>query len=97
MNRAKTTYVKITPSLARTLQLEALPRIKIIALSGEASTKADRDRWPKNVIVLDEHGPAEIAIKSNLKRVEFRSHSSDKGLNIACLGWIIQVENHKKL
>ena len=47
--------------------------------------------------MLDEYGPAEIAIKSNLKCVEFRSHPSYKGPNVACLGWITQVENHKKL
>lgn len=97
MNRAKTTYAEITPSLARTLQPEALPYMKVVALSGEASTKADRDRWLNNVIVLDEYGPAEIAIKSNLKRVDFCSHASDKGPNVACLGWITEVANHDRL
>ncbi|KAL9610621.1 MAG: hypothetical protein Q9167_004695 [Letrouitia subvulpina] len=97
MNRAQTTYAEITPSLARTLQPEALPYMKIVALSGEASTKADRDRWLNNVIVLDEYGPAEIAIKSNLKRVEFNSHASDKGPNVACLGWITEVGDHDRL
>ncbi|KAI4157992.1 MAG: hypothetical protein LQ342_007852 [Letrouitia transgressa] len=97
MNRAQTTYAEITPSLARTLQPESLPYMKIVALSGEASTKADRDRWLNNVIVLDEYGPAEIAIKSNLKHVEFCSHASDKGPNVACLGWITEVANHDRL
>ncbi|CRG89598.1 Nonribosomal peptide synthetase 8 [Talaromyces islandicus] len=97
MNRAKVTYAEITPSLSQTLNPESLPYLKIIALSGEASTKADRDRWLDHAIVLDEYGPAEIAIKSNLKKVGWDSHPSDKGPQVACLGWITEPRNHDKL
>ena len=97
MNRTKVNYAELTPSFTRTLRPELLPDLKVLSLSGEASTDTDRDLWASHLTLLDEYGPAEIAIKSHLKHKKEDSIASDKGQSVACLSWIVDVDNQDKL
>ncbi|RAH41264.1 acetyl-CoA synthetase-like protein [Aspergillus brunneoviolaceus CBS 621.78] len=97
MNRTQVNYAELTPSFTRTLSPDSLPHLKILSLSGEASTDVDRDLWVSHVTLLDEYGPAEIAIKSHLKQKQPDSMASDKGHSVACLSWIVNIGDHHKL
>lgn len=98
INRARITYAELTPSLARFLPPASLPSLKYMVLSGEPSTKQDKARWLESgVTVLDEYGPAEVAIKSNIKIFQPASGANDKGHPKGCIAWITEPGNPQKL
>ncbi|KAJ5632695.1 acetyl-CoA synthetase-like protein [Penicillium lividum] len=98
MNQYRVTSAELTPSFARSLVPSSLPYLKFISLSGEPSTQEDKSRWLEaGLTVLDEYGPAEVAIKSNVKIVQATSSAKDKGLPVGCIAWITEPGNPHKL
>jgi amino acid adenylation domain-containing protein len=98
MNQYRVTSAELTPSFARSLVPDSLPYLKFISLSGEPSTQEDKSRWLEaGLTVLDEYGPAEVAIKSNVKVVQATSSAKDKGPPVGCIAWITEPGNPHRL
>ncbi|KAJ6131846.1 hypothetical protein N7471_007061 [Penicillium samsonianum] len=83
-------WVTLTPSVARILDPEQLPGLKVLALAGEAITRTDLDRWSPHVHLLGLYGPAEFAHAATIR--DFTASPSDSaniGYSHNAVCWVV--------
>ncbi|KAM0798921.1 hypothetical protein BDR22DRAFT_808082 [Usnea florida] len=88
-------WVTLTPSVAAILDPERLPGLRVLALAGEAITRADLDRWTPHLRLLGLYGPAEFAGPATIR--DFEACPADPGnlgysYNAVC--WVVDPNDH---
>jgi amino acid adenylation domain-containing protein len=87
----------LTPSVARTLDREGLPRLKFLVLGGEAPQDGDKD-WPDSVRIINTYGPAETtpSCSINMSFME-RGEVTNMGFAAGSVLWVVDSSNHSRL
>uniref|UniRef100_A0A2D3ULI8 Carrier domain-containing protein n=1 Tax=Ramularia collo-cygni TaxID=112498 RepID=A0A2D3ULI8_9PEZI len=94
------THADLTPSVARSLPLSNIARLKTLVLGGEELRYEDAARWAPLTVVKNPFGPSECTPTATITDVEFSSEqdseiSIGKGLGVNT--WIVDPDNHDSL
>ncbi|EFQ99085.1 hypothetical protein MGYG_02098 [Nannizzia gypsea CBS 118893] len=88
----------MTPSLARRLEPEAVPGLRVLCLGGESFPKELVTLWSERVSLFQFYGPSECSINSSTRAI---THKHTDPLNIgvpnnaAC--WVVSPKDHNCL
>ena len=90
-------WVTLTPSVARILDPERLPGLKILALAGEVITRAELARWTgtPHIRLLGLYGPAEFVGPATIR--DFRGSPADSvnlGYTHNAVCWVVDPNDH---
>jgi amino acid adenylation domain-containing protein len=97
INDMRVNWMFQTPTVARTIPVDAVPDLHTIALGGEMVDKAEWDRWQSTVHVFGVFGPTETAIICHIYDREEHFQSGAIGRSIGSTGWIVDADNPHQL
>jgi amino acid adenylation domain-containing protein/non-ribosomal peptide synthase protein (TIGR01720 family) len=96
LRESEATYLELIPSVARTLNEEVAARLQVLALSGEAKTAADVERWKGRLV--SGYGPAECSAVSNVQfPVTAKDHPQALGVATGGAGWVVDPADVERL
>lgn len=96
LRESEATYLELVPSVARTLDREVAAKLDIIALSGEAKTTADVERWKDRL--ASGYGPAECSATSSFQfPVTANDHPQALGMMTGGAGWVVDPADVERL
>ncbi|THC88162.1 hypothetical protein EYZ11_012394 [Aspergillus tanneri] len=90
INAFNANQVMLTPSLARLVQPENVPSLRLLHLGGEQISTFDIERWPITVKLINGYGPAECTVVSTANTVSHLSpeaHTIGRGLG--AVTWVV--------
>ena len=91
------TLAGMTPSVARTLDVDILDSLDSIALGGEGTSASDAATWGQRTKVVNAYGPSECTvgatINSDVGAKPYITMGTGKGAAI----WLTEPEDHNKL
>ena len=93
---ARVDFALLTPSVARLVDPAEVPTLEILALCGEAITKADLTRWKGHVRLVNSYGPSECGVVTTLNEC-ILDDPTNIGRPTGSLCWIVDPENHERL
>jgi amino acid adenylation domain-containing protein len=80
----------MTPSVARLLDAEALPGLRVLEFAGEPMLQADVDKWTDRVVLVNSYGNAECSVYSSMRSPMRRDlRTNNIGFPVACVAWIV--------
>jgi amino acid adenylation domain-containing protein len=99
INRMQVNAVELTPSVAKLLDPEDVPSLKVLMLGGEQVTMDVVTKWEKSKIVINCYGPTECSVTSVVSRQVDSStlQPSNIGLGLGALTWVVNAQNHHQL
>jgi amino acid adenylation domain-containing protein/non-ribosomal peptide synthase protein (TIGR01720 family) len=96
LRESEATYLELVPSVARTLNEEVAAKLQVLALSGEAKTAADVERWKGRLV--SGYGPAECSATSNIQfPVTAKDHPQALGVGTGGAGWVVDSADVERL
>ncbi|EER23274.1 D-lysergyl-peptide-synthetase, putative [Coccidioides posadasii C735 delta SOWgp] len=98
INKYNITLAVMTPSLARRLDPQTVPGLKVLCLGGEAFPKEIVTLWSEKINLFQFYGPSECSINSSTRAITHRNTDpSNIGApnNAAC--WVVMPNNYNKL
>ncbi|GAB1316362.1 hypothetical protein MFIFM68171_06572 [Madurella fahalii] len=98
INKSKTTFAVITPTVASILEPEDVPTLSCLALCGEPMTTSHISTWSSKVRLVNAFGPSECCVGSAANSF-VTEESSPKciGKAVACCYWVVHPRNHNRL
>jgi amino acid adenylation domain-containing protein len=97
MRDMKVTLAGMTPSVARTLDVDILDHLDSIALGGEGTSASDAASWGKRTRIVNAYGPSECTvgatINGNVGGKPYITMGTGTGASI----WLADPEDHNKL
>ncbi|PYH31622.1 nonribosomal peptide synthase [Aspergillus neoniger CBS 115656] len=98
MERMDVTWALLTPSVARILKPETLPRLLNLVLGGEPIAASDLDMWRGHVQVVCAYGPTETTIvASTTSPSTFPMDGKNIGVPSGSSLWVVSRQNYQKL
>ncbi|KAL2110714.1 hypothetical protein VUR80DRAFT_841 [Thermomyces stellatus] len=85
----------MTPSVARVLDPDVIPRLDVLGLGGEAVSSGDAAKWGKDTSVVIAYGPSECTVGCTVNNDV--SVSTNIGFGVGALTWIVDPDDHNKL
>lgn len=85
----------MTPSVARVLDPDVIPRLDVLGLGGEAVSGSDAASWGKDTSVVICYGPSECTVGCTANNDV--SVSTNIGFGVGGLTWIVDPDDHDKL
>lgn len=96
LRKSRATYLELVPSVARTLDMDTAASLEVLALSGEAKTAADVERWKGRLV--SGYGPAECSAASNIQfPVTAEDHPQALGVSTGGAGWVVDPTDVERL
>lgn len=98
INRMKVDYALLTPSFAGLIEPSDVPRLKTLAVGGEALLQDRVERWADDVSLIQVYGPAEVGICMIMHMRARDTLAETVGyplLNSSC--WLVEPENPHRL
>ncbi|KAI1961398.1 hypothetical protein LOZ58_003252 [Ophidiomyces ophidiicola] len=98
INKYNITLAVMTPSLARRLEPQAVPGLRVLCLGGEPFPKEIVTLWSERINLFQFYGPSECSINSSSRAV---THKNTDPLNIgdpnnaAC--WVVDSGDYNRL
>ncbi|KAJ5230976.1 nonribosomal peptide synthase [Penicillium chrysogenum] len=90
----KATYAELTPNVSSLLNLNALPNLETLNLSGEKLNTALVEGCPEALTILNTYGPSECTITCSVARFNVSNTCiGDLGYTIGCLAWIVSHDS----
>ncbi len=91
-------YLKLTPSVARTIDRRSVPTVRTLVLGGEEIREDDLLGWGNQVRVIKTYGPAEC---SPVATIEPKNHPTGKDISIGhgagATTWVVDSDNANRL
>ncbi|KIA75688.1 nonribosomal peptide synthase [Aspergillus ustus] len=89
-------HAVLTPSVARLVQLEPIPSLKVLMLAGEPVSASDVEYWSSRVYLVNGYGPSECAPISATQHNDGSNgiHARDIGRTTGCIGWVCDPRDH---
>lgn len=88
----------LTPSIARMIDPDAIPKLKSLVLGGEAPKQVDVERWAERLQLVLVYGPAECTVYTTVRRItDKRSTATSSGKAVAGCCWIVSPDNPDQL
>ncbi|KAK3987251.1 non-ribosomal peptide synthetase [Cladorrhinum sp. PSN332] len=98
INKSKTTFAVITPSVASIMRPEDIPTLKSLALCGEPMTASHISTWSDKVRLVNAFGPSECCVGSAANSpVTIKSSPKCIGKAVSCCYWVVHPRNHNRL
>ncbi|KAL2022217.1 hypothetical protein VTK56DRAFT_5827 [Thermocarpiscus australiensis] len=98
INRSKTTFAVITPTVASLLEPDDVPSLSCLALCGEPMTASHISTWANKVRLVNAFGPSECCVGSAANSfVTEQSSPKCIGKAVACCYWVAHPRNHNRL
>ncbi|KAL3471239.1 hypothetical protein BJX99DRAFT_263436 [Aspergillus californicus] len=95
--RIKVDTILTTPSLARLLNPEELPCVRVLGMAGEPLDQVDIDAWTPSVRVANIYGPAECTVMCTVRIDCNDVHPRNIGWPVACCAWITMPDDPSQL
>ncbi|KAK4224170.1 non-ribosomal peptide synthetase [Podospora fimiseda] len=98
INKSKTSFAVITPSVASIMSPEDIPTLKCLALCGEPMTASHISTWSDKVRLVNAFGPSECCVGSAANScVTIQSSPKCIGKAVSCCYWVVHPRNHNQL
>lgn len=98
INKSKTSFAVITPSVASILRPEDVPTLKCLALCGEPMTTSHISTWSDKIRLVNAFGPSECCVGSAANSpVTIGSSPKCIGKAVSCCYWVVHPRNHNRL
>ncbi|KAJ5289222.1 nonribosomal peptide synthase [Penicillium angulare] len=91
-------YAHLTPTVARTINPEAVPGLRTMSLIGEPVSQADVKRWADRRIMLNTYGPAECTPVSTIQELKITDNGEPRiGKAVGSNTWIVRADDNQDL
>ncbi|KAF1941350.1 nonribosomal peptide synthetase 6 [Clathrospora elynae] len=97
MRDMRVTFAGMTPSVARTLDVDILDHLDSIALGGEGVSISDAMSWGQKTRVVNAYGPSEATVGATINADVAAKPYITMGKRKGCAIWLTEPENHNKL
>ncbi|EAQ90170.1 hypothetical protein CHGG_06789 [Chaetomium globosum CBS 148.51] len=98
IDRLDANFMDLTPTVAAMLRPEQVPKIKGMAVGGEALTREVLDIWGGVIPVHNQYGPSECCINSAHKlHLDKNGDVGSIGTNVGSVSWVVDPKNHDRL
>jgi amino acid adenylation domain-containing protein len=97
MRDMRVTFAGMTPSVARTLDVDILDNLESIALGGEGVSTSDAMSWGKRTRVVNAYGPSEATVGATINDNVAEKPYITMGKRKGCAIWLTEPEDHNKL
>ncbi|KAK2798735.1 hypothetical protein FQN49_008967, partial [Arthroderma sp. PD_2] len=88
----------LTPSVARMLDVDALPALRALEFAGEPMLQSDLEKWADRLLLVNAYGTAECSVYSVIcSPVRPDGHPHDIGFAAGCVAWIVDPTDHHTL
>ncbi|KLJ06271.1 hypothetical protein EMPG_10312 [Blastomyces silverae] len=88
-------WAELTPTVAKLLTPEDVPRVKTLILGGESMTSLDVALWHEKVRLICAYGPAECTVVANVQ--PHATEPGNIGFSFGGSCWIVDKDNHNCL
>jgi amino acid adenylation domain-containing protein/thioester reductase-like protein len=90
--------IDLTPSVARLIQPDDVPKLEVLRLGGEPMRNHHIQRWASRCNLQNLYGPTECCVQCTfVDHMEDTMSPSLIGKGIGCNTWVIDPQNHKLL
>jgi amino acid adenylation domain-containing protein len=97
MRDMRVTLAGMTPSVARTLDLDILTQLDSIALGGEGVSASDAASWGRKTKVVNAYGPSECTVGATINENVGAKPYITMGKGKGCAIWLVDPADHNKL
>jgi amino acid adenylation domain-containing protein len=97
MRDMRVTLAGMTPSVARTLDVDILDHLDSIALGGEGVSASDATSWGQRTKVVNAYGPSECTVGATINDDVGAKPYITMGTGKGAAIWLTDPENHNKL
>ncbi|KAF1845025.1 nonribosomal peptide synthetase 6 [Cucurbitaria berberidis CBS 394.84] len=97
MRDMRVTLAGMTPSVARTLDVDILDHLDSIALGGEGVSASDAASWGQRTKVVNAYGPSETTVGATINADVGAKPYITMGKGKGCAIWLTDPEDHNKL
>ncbi|KNG49863.1 nonribosomal peptide synthetase 6 [Stemphylium lycopersici] len=97
MRDMRVTFAGMTPSVARTLDVDILDHLDSIALGGEGVSTSDAMSWGQRTRVVNAYGPSEATVGATINENVAAKPYITMGARKGCAIWLTEPEDHNKL
>ncbi|KAF1831742.1 nonribosomal peptide synthetase 6 [Decorospora gaudefroyi] len=97
MRDMRVTFAGMTPSVARTLDVDVLDHLDSIALGGEGVSISDAMSWGQRTRVVNAYGPSEATVGATINEDVAEKPYITMGKRKGCAIWLTDPEDHNKL
>ncbi|KAF2830389.1 hypothetical protein CC86DRAFT_315625 [Ophiobolus disseminans] len=97
MREFRVTFAGMTPSVARTLDVDILDSLDAIALGGEGVSASDATSWGQRTRVVNAYGPSEATVGATINADVGAKPYITMGKAKGCALWLTEPSDHNKL
>jgi len=97
MRDLRVNFAGMTPSVARTLDVDILDNLDAIALGGEGVSASDATSWGQKTRVVNAYGPSEATVGATINADVGAKPYITMGKAKGCALWLTEPSNHNKL
>lgn len=97
MRDMRVTLAGMTPSVARTLEVDILDHLDSIALGGEGVSASDAASWGQRTKVVNAYGPSETTVGATINADVGAKPYITMGKGKGCAIWLTDPEDHNVL
>lgn len=98
MNELDVNFADLTATVAALIKPSDVPKLRGLAIGGEAPTKEIRDTWGKILQLQNVYGPTECSINcAHNPNIGDSDDVTNIGRSIGSVSWIVDPENHNNL
>lgn len=97
MRDMRVTFAGMTPSVARTLDVDILDHLDSIALGGEGVSASDATSWGRKTRVVNAYGPSETTVGATINPDVGAKSYITMGKATGCALWLTDPSDHNKL
>lgn len=97
MRDMRVTLAGMTPSVARTLDVDILDHLDSIALGGEGTSASDAASWGQRTKVVNAYGPSECTVGATINGDVGAKPYITMGKGTGAAIWLADPEDHNKL
>ncbi|KAF3037841.1 nrps [Didymella heteroderae] len=97
MRDFRVTLAGMTPSVARTLDVDILDQLDSIALGGEGTSMSDAASWGKRTRIVNAYGPSECTVGATINGDVGAKPYITMGTGTGAAIWLADPEDHNKL
>jgi amino acid adenylation domain-containing protein len=97
MRDMQVTFAGMTPSVARTLDMDILDHLDSLALGGEGVSASDATTWGRRTRIVNAYGPSEATVGATINPDVGAKSYITMGKATGCALWLVEPSNHNKL
>jgi amino acid adenylation domain-containing protein/non-ribosomal peptide synthase protein (TIGR01720 family) len=91
-------FMDLTPTVAALLRPEQVPKIRGMAVGGEALTREVLDAWGGVIPVHNQYGPSECSINAAHKlHADKQGDVGNLGTSVGSVSWVVDPKDHNRL